>query len=54
MWTSITLSIGVARDGLLPHVPRQHLARHEVILVPEQVLEKLELPRGQIEVRPRA
>src|SRR5207244_2905456 len=34
---------------LFPHLARQHLARHQVPLMTEQVFEELELSGGQIE-----
>src|SRR5437867_123229 len=34
---------------LLPDLPRQHVARHEVPVMPQQILEQFELANGQIE-----
>ena len=49
MCTSMTLSSGVVRDGLLPDVARQRLARHDLALMAQQVLEQLELAHGQLD-----
>ena len=49
MWTSMTLSSGVDRGGFLPHVARQGLPRDDLPLVPEQVLQQLELADRELD-----
>src|SRR2546428_7380498 len=34
---------------LFPDVAREHLPRHEVAVMAQQILEELELPHGQVE-----